>query len=179
MPLTSIYPGNSTGNNAVAGLMYSVGLSVDMDYGPTESDPANGFLNPPITCSFAFKNTYHYSSSSEGNYNYLTVLNNLNSGEPVLLSASTDNYTFLFWNWYYHGHEWVCDGYQQITYTGCPGEPVLGESWLNLDMNWGWNEVGVPSNLDGWFSYDQWNVNNYGNQEYYQYNMGMTYNIHP
>jgi len=179
MPLTSIYPGNSLGNNAVANLMFSVGKSVDMAYGATESDPANGFLDPPISCTSAFKNTYNYSSSAEGSYNYLTVLNNLDAGEPVLLSASTDNHTFLFWNWYYLGHEWVCDGYQQINYIGCPGEPVLGESWLYLDMNWGWNEVGMPYNVDGWCSYDQWSVNNYGVQENYQYNLTMTYNIHP
>jgi hypothetical protein len=181
MPLTSISPGDATGNNAVAGLMSSVGLSVNMAYGATESDPSNGFLDPGISCTFAFKNEYHYSSSTEGSYDYLSVLNNLNASEPVLLSASTDNHTFLFWNWYYLGHEWVCDGYQQIYTTWCPSgdSPGGGEGFLYLHMNWGWNELNVPYDVDGWFPFDQWDVDSYGDQENYQYNQSMTYNIHP
>ena len=170
-PIT--YPGNQD----VAQLMLDAGRSVTMIYGSTESNPYDGFLNPPISCTTALKNTFHYSSSSESNYNYLTVVSNINAGEPVLLSASTDNHTFLFWNWGTNGHEWVCDGYQQIYETWCPSgdTPGGGEGFLYLHMNWGWDGTGN----DLWQDFNQWIVFDGQTTDNWQYNQEMTYNIHP
>ncbi|MGN6397998.1 MAG: C10 family peptidase [Mucilaginibacter sp.] len=156
-----------------------MGACVDMDYANDGSNPHNVFLNPATSCSDALKNTFHYTTSSEGNFDYIKVQNNSDALEPVLLSASIDNHTFLFWNWYSEGHEWVCDGYLENTFTGCPGDPVLGQSTLYFDMNWGWNEVGVSTNVNGWYGFSYWQVYNGSNLEYYQYNQEMTYDIHP
>jgi hypothetical protein len=45
-------------------------------------------------------------------------------------------------------------------------------------MNWGWAEAGA-SNPNGWFGYNDWQLYNGPTLEHFQYNLGMTYNIHP
>lgn len=165
MPLTSSYTGSSASNVAVAQLMRDAGTSVSMVYGDQASSPN---ANYNITCTMAFKAAFHYSSSAEANFNaqsYPTVISNINAGEPLLFSGDTNT----------DGHEWVCDGYEQVTIVTCP---VGGETDLYFHMNWGWNEVGV-TDVDGWYDYDLWSVYNGPVLETYQYNQAMTYNIHP
>ncbi|WP_158993327.1 C10 family peptidase [Mucilaginibacter sp. L196] len=183
MPIVSNFePINYPGNQDVAQLMLDIGYSVDMQYNDNGSNPVDGFLDPPISCTTALKNTFHYSSSSEGSYDENKVQVNLNAGQPVLLSASTDNHPFLYWNWGDDGHEWVCDGYNESSFTYCmygPTGPEYGESFVTLHMNWGWNEAGEPSDVDGWYNINDWTVQNGDITEVFQYNAAMTYNIHP
>ncbi len=179
MPLTyNNYGISYRGNLDVSQLMLDVGSSVDMLYhdpssnGTGGSYPAPFNLVPPrigpISCTTAFKNTFGYGSSTEGNFDWNRVVSNLNIGEPVLLSGDTNT----------EGHEWVCDGWEQENYNWCPsnGSPGGGESWLYLDMNWGWDNY---NNCDGWYDFNYWSVLNGSTVEYFQYNMAMTYNIHP
>jgi hypothetical protein len=156
------------GNRDVSQLMLDAGTSVQMVYTAAESSPSNTFLHPLITCTGAFKNSFGYSSSSEGSYDYTKVVANLNAGEPVLLSGDTNT----------DGHEWVCDGYEQTYYTWCPtsDSPGGGEDYLLLHMNWGWDNV---NNCNGWFNFNQWIVSDGVNTFNWQYYQSMTYNIHP
>ena len=87
------------------------------------------------------------------------------------------DHTFLFWNWGTNGHEWVCDGYQQIYETWCPSDdtPGGGEGFLYLHMNWGWDGTGN----DLWQDFNQWIVFDGQTTDNWQYNQEMTYNIHP
>ncbi|MFI5139318.1 MAG: C10 family peptidase [Sphingobacteriales bacterium] len=179
MPLTTnynliTYPGNQD----VAQLMLDIGTSVSMLYHDSGSYPAPFNLVPPrigpITSSAALKNNFGYRSATDASYNYLNVISNLDAGEPVLLGGTNDNTTILFWSFGADGHEWVCDGYQQINFIGCPGEPVLGESWLYLDMNWGWDGLS-----NAWYDFNYWSVFDGTSQKNWQYNQVMSYNIHP
>jgi hypothetical protein len=164
---------SDNGTYELGRLMADAGTSVNMIYAVDGSSPSGA----NISCSTAFMDYFNYRYSSEGNYNYAQVLNNLNSNEPVILDASTDNHTFLFWNWYYEGHTWVCDGYQEVTSTFCPSG---GQTTLSLHMNWGWNEsFDQPYSSNGWYDYGQWIVTNQDATYNYQYNQAMTYNIHP
>jgi len=176
MPLYT-YGGGSYGD--VAQLMLDVGTSVNMVYDDSGSHPYTSipFEMNGISCSDAFKNSFSYSSSNEGSYDYQTVIANLNAGEPVLLSASTDHDLVLFWG-YRYGHVWVCDGYYSSTFNICPSgdSPGMGGSYLYLDMNWGWDNA---NNCNGLYYYNNWTVLNDGQLQYYQYNQSMTYNIHP
>jgi len=83
--------------------------------------------------------------------------------------------------YYTDGHEWVCDGYQQVNYTWCPsnGSPGGGEGYLYLHMNWGWNESFNPNNSNGYYDFNYWSVLNGTVTENLLYNQSMTYNIHP
>jgi len=181
MPLTYNFNSiNYPGNYDVAQLMSDVGYSVNMDYNVSGSYPTIIDVVPlligPISCSSALKNTFSYRSATDADYNYFNVLSNLDAGEPVLLGATEDNTTILFWSFGADGHEWVCDGYQSINFTWCPsnGNPGGGEGWLFLDMNWGWD-----GQSNGWYDFNYWSVFDGLTQKYWVYNQVMTYNIHP
>ncbi len=152
MPLTiNYYPVTYPGNLAVAQLMLDAGTSVAMLYHDSGSYPSLGNVFPPrigaISCSTALTNTFGYASATDADYNYLNVVSNLNAGEPVLLGGTDDNTTILFWSFGEDGHEWVCDGYEQIYSTWCPsnGNPGGGEGFLYLHMNCGWDGLSNDS----------------------------------
>jgi len=177
MPTTTTYQYNYD----VAALMIYAGVSVDMEYSDSGSAPYTDIFSPSgISCTDALRNSFGYGSASEGSYDWSSVVSNLNYNEPVLLSATTDDHQFLWWEWGYDGHEWVCDGYEEYSYSICPTPDLpngMGGTYLYLHMNWGWNELGA-SNVDGWYAFSGWSVYNGGIQNY-QYNQAMTYNIHP
>ncbi|MCU4165189.1 C10 family peptidase [Carboxylicivirga caseinilyticus] len=52
------------------------------------------------------KNQFGFSSADYSNYNYKTVLNNLNNNRPVILRGDNGEV----------GHAWVCEGYKQTSY---------------------------------------------------------------
>lgn len=173
------------GTTAIARLMLDAGTSVDMVYDDSGSYPSVAYHLPAsigsTSCSDALKNYFHYGSGTEGDFDQTTVVNNLNSSEPVILSATTDNNTILFWSWGTDGHTWVCDGYEATDFLYCAneGSPQIGGQYLYLHMNWGWNESFNPNNSNGWYMYNVWTVLNGSQTENYQYNQKMTYNIHP
>ncbi len=179
---------NGLPNAEVARLMHDVGLSVNMQYNNAGS---GAFAKDAPT---ALTNTFHYSSALFGNYDVGTVLANLNSNEPILLSGDntkTTNTQWLFWTTttYSDGHEWVCDGYNEAISTTCPtynpntGDIITPGVYTNtilLHMNWGWADYGISNNGNGWFNYDQWAITNGpAGTLNFQYQQSMTYNIHP
>ncbi|WP_448698577.1 C10 family peptidase [Mucilaginibacter sp. AW1-3] len=177
MPLTTSYQSNFD----VAFLMASIGVSVEMDYNDSGSAPHTDIFSPSgISCTDALKNSFGYGSAAEGDFNISTAENNLYSGMPVLLSGTTDDHSFLFWEWGYDGHEWVTDGAEDCTSIVCLSEDTsIGETFTYLHMNWGWNETWTTSNVNGWYGFGVWQVLNGSTVENYQYNKKMTYNIHP
>lgn len=103
--------------------------------------------------------TFHYKYALWGNYNYQTVVSNIQANRPVLLSGSNSS----------AGHMWVCEGYRR--HFICFGDGTGGGvEYLHLYMNWGWS-----GNHNGWYSFNNFNPNgtNYNN------NKKMTYNIKP
>lgn len=105
------------------------------------------------------KTQFGYSSASWGNYDYNTVISNLNNNRPVILAGSSSTV----------GHMWVCDGYKQISYyyedcTGVTMAPLF-------HMNWGWGD----SPLNGYYSYNNFNPGNTN----YNNDKKMIYNIIP
>jgi hypothetical protein len=157
-----------TGNQNVAQLMVDVGKSVRMIYTKNESYPNDysvfGLDLGHMDNSDALKNNFGYKNGTDDNYNSSIVQSDIDRRYPVLLYA--DNGT--------DGHQWVCDGYYTYTYTGCPGELILGYSNLYLHMNWGWD-----GNSNAYFGFNNWTVLNGTITENFNYNKGMTYNIHP
>lgn len=98
--------------HSVGILMGYIGMKIDMSYGVNGSGAkmnklVDYFRFEGITCS----NNVDYNSS--------TVISNLNSNRPVVISADRfDGWaTWLGINWYkkYKGHAWVIDGYERRT----------------------------------------------------------------
>lgn len=124
-------------NNAVATLMYQVGVSVDMEYSPEESGAYVLSETSPITnCSeYALKTYFGYDNALKGilrdNYTqaeWISILKKeLDAGRPILYDgASTDG-----------GHCFVADGYDKNNY---------------FHFNWGWS-----GNCDGYYRMDALN----------------------
>ena len=121
---------NST-NNAVATLMYQVGVSVDMDYSPESSGAYVITDQSPVTncAEYALKTYFGYKSSLKGvqrsSYTQTQWLNLLetefNAGRPVLYAGFGSG----------GGHCFVADGYDNNNY---------------IHFNWGWG-----GNYDGYF----------------------------
>lgn len=174
----TIMPTNSNtyttaGKTEVSRLMANIGRSVGMVYASSGSHPSS--TSTSVTANGLKSSYFGLTSATGANYDnstsYFTVMSNLNSHWPVILSGATST----------DGHEWVCDGYWQISSTWCPdgnGNPGGGETVLYFDMNWGWNEAGV-SNVDGWFDFNYWSVMNGPTQEVFSHQLEYTYNIHP
>lgn len=166
----------TTGNSAVANLMQQTGSSVGMNY----SDTGSGA--PTQNIGSSLRDTYGYQSVTWGDYNYSSVMANLNAGEPLVLQGYTGHaYSGLFgWGTEYgtgEGHAWVCDGYQNTFYNDCI---TSGQSSL-LHMNWGWNEFYNygNSNYNGWYRESDWTVVRADATFNFQYIKRMIYNIHP
>lgn len=93
-----------------------------------------------------------------------------NNHYPVLLSGNSAAG---------EGHEWVCDGYffNSYTYTSScnPGHVYQDDPGnFMFHMNWGWHEMYVFNDYNGWYSVDNWTSAN-GD---FQFSAAMTTNIH-
>lgn len=111
---------NSTQANAVATLMYHVGVAADMDYDPDGSGAISSAALAAITEYFGYNKSIHVLPKDfmkEGTV-LQTVASDLQEGRPVYISGSTVNQ---------EGHAFVCDGMQSDGY---------------LHINWGWNGSG-------------------------------------
>lgn len=111
---------NSTQANAVATLMYHVGVAADMDYDPDGSGAISSAALAAITEYFGYNKSIHVLPKDfmkEGTV-LQTVASDLQEGRPVYISGSTINQ---------EGHAFVCDGMQSDGY---------------LHINWGWNGSG-------------------------------------
>ena len=157
------------GNAEVQRLMADAGESVFMNYS-CKGSGAFGFL-----VDDAFKYYFCFSSAVYDVYeplSYRIVINNINQDRPVLLDGCAQVYFIQFPIWFkipYKCHMWVCDGYE-IRETDC-------YSILYFHMNWGWNEVGVIDNYNGWYFYNVWQPRRTNRN--YQYAQHIVYNIYP
>lgn len=109
--------------NAVAELMYSCGVSVEMNYGTSGSSADHNLIANALTDYFGYDvgmlqlNRDYYLQSEWENIIY----EELQCGRPVLYRGSTYNN---------EGHEFVCDGYENGYFH----------------INWGWG-----GSCDGYF----------------------------
>ncbi len=104
------------------------------------------------------KTQFSYTTADWSNYNYNTVVSNLDQGRPVILSGDNG----------LKGHMWVCEGYRKsLIYSE---DCSIGLEFLHLYMNWGW---GIAYN--GYFSFNNFNPGN----THYNNNNKMIYNIKP
>lgn len=132
---------NST-NNAVATLMYQVGVSVDMNYSPQVSGAYVISAQSPVTnCSeYALKTYFGYKNTLQGvqraNYNqtqWLNLLKNeLDASRPILYAGFGSG----------GGHCFVADGYDNNDY---------------IHFNWGWGGA-----YDGYFQINALNPSGTG-----------------
>jgi hypothetical protein len=132
---------NST-NNAVATLMYQVGVSVDMDYSPQSSGAYVISASSPVThCSeYALKTYFGYKNSLQGiqrvDYNQTQWLNlikkELDASRPILYAGFGNG----------GGHCFVADGYDNSDY---------------IHFNWGWG-----GSYDGYFQINALNPSGTG-----------------
>ncbi|MGL5113387.1 MAG: C10 family peptidase [Flavobacterium sp.] len=152
----------NNGNTNVSQLMSAAGVSVNMSYG-AESSSAN-----TEDVDNAFRDTFSYSSASfidYGSSSYMTVQNNIQNNQPVILAGCNNESNILGipYKWQ-NCHAWVCDGFQQTNY--------VGYSYLMFHMNWGWSGYS-----NGWFQFNNWHIS--GVNKNYQYNQRAVINIHP
>ena len=111
---------NSTQANAVATLMYHVGVAADMDYDPDGSGAISSAALAAITEYFGYNKSIHVLPKDFMKEETVlqTVASDLQEGRPIYISGSTVNQ---------EGHAFVCDGMQSDGY---------------LHINWGWNGSG-------------------------------------
>lgn len=132
----------SSSNNAVATLMYQVGVSVDMNYSPQVSGAYVISAQSPVTnCSeYALKTYFGYKNTLQGvqriNYNQTQWLNllkaELNASRPILYVGFGSG----------GGHCFVADGYDNNDY---------------IHFNWGWGGA-----YDGYFQINALNPSGTG-----------------
>ncbi|MDE6266190.1 MAG: C10 family peptidase [Muribaculaceae bacterium] len=121
-------------NNAVATLMYSCGVSVNMNYGKNESGAVSMYCGSALFNYFNYDGSLRYLSRD-----YFTlsdweaeVYKSLAEGCPVLYGGQSDA----------GGHEFVCDGYSSDGY---------------FHFNWGWGGMS-----DGYFKLTSLNPGSQG-----------------
>jgi hypothetical protein len=132
----------SSSNNAVATLMYQVGVSVDMDYSPESSGAYVISVQSPVTncAEYALKTYFGYKTSLKGvqrsNYSqtqWIDLLKTeLDASRPVLYAGFGSG----------GGHCFVADGYDNNNY---------------IHFNWGWGGA-----YDGYFQINALNPSGTG-----------------
>jgi hypothetical protein len=135
----------NSANSAVAGLMYDVGVSVDMNYGTGSEGGSSAFVisaqSPVVNCSeYAFKSYFGYKTSLQGverqNYStsdWLSLLKTeFDASRPVLYAGFGNG----------GGHCFVADGYDNNNY---------------IHFNWGWGGA-----YDGYFEVSSLNPDGLG-----------------
>lgn len=115
-------------NDAVAELLYHLGVSVDLDYGPGGS----GMFNHKA--AWSLRNYFKYDPSCE----YIFRDTCTQNWKAIILAHLDQNKPLYYAGWAdtsnISGHAFVCDGYQDTTY---------------FHFNWGWG-----GSYDGYFMID-------------------------
>jgi hypothetical protein len=133
---------NGYGTSDTQLLMKNIGVAVSMQYGCSESSAYGNSMGPALV------NTFGYLSASYGGFNQNTLITNLNTNRPVILTGVNPSNT--------SGHAWVCDGYMQSTfyfkddYGRCTGQAVTYKP--SFHMNWGWS-----GSYNGYYTYGNFN----------------------
>jgi len=188
MPNT-VNSGNHTSNGAIniAYLLKDIGNKVNMDY---TCDSSGAYSS---NARNAFVSNYGYDASTLVNFQYYTLVQNIQNNRPVYIDGCRDkiiktkrknpnafgwiiespNYTYSYC------HAWVVDGYQQIKTTILYSNNHVSINYAPNGLfycNWGWG-----GNLNGWYYYNTWN--NEQNQNVHQvdyiYSQHMIHNIKP
>lgn len=119
-------------NYSASLLLYTTGISFDMEYGPNGSAVWNHSVANSMKTYFKYcpDTRYLFRDSTSLNWDSL-VITNLNARKPLYYAGWEDSsYTM--------GHAFVCDGYQDSGY---------------YHFNWGWGGY-----LDGYFYSNQLNL---------------------
>ena len=126
------YPSATSGTvqeqNAVATIMYHAGVSVQMHYSASGSEPSINTA-PPLVNFFGYdKNIeYHIRSYYKNDAEWKAIIREqLNFGLPVIVSGGNDLGS---------GHRFIIDGYDNKD---------------RFHINYGWG-----GNRDGWYSFDE------------------------
>ncbi|MCX7697631.1 MAG: C10 family peptidase [Bacteroidales bacterium] len=116
-------------NKEVAKLLYHIGVSVDMHYGPHGSGMTNHKAAYIMREFFSYNSQtqYLFRDTFQGNW-INVILDHLNQKLPLYYAGWSDTT-------YTSGHAFVVDGYQDSTY---------------FHINWGWGGL-----FDGYFYLDQ------------------------
>lgn len=128
-------------NQAIAQLMYHIGVAVDMDYGPYGSGMWNHSAGYALRTYFKYSPETHYIFRDSTDLNWDSILlANLDNRKPLYYAGwhPTDPES---------GHAFVCDGYQTEDY---------------YHFNWGWG-----GSMDGYFYLDNLSPGG-SNFNYYQ-----------
>jgi hypothetical protein len=159
---------NTYGTNDTAILMRDIGGAVRMSYGCDGSSANSG-----DEIASTFRDDFHYSNASGGDYDYQVVKQQLIANKPVILTGGRKKIG-ISWNMYTDGHAWVCDGFQSSTIYSYDESEGFCRGWgyLMLHMNWGW---GTYENFNGWYSFNNFNPSTYT----FNYETKMYYNITP
>lgn len=116
-------------NDPVAELMFHLGVSVDLDYGPDGSGMYNHKAAWAMRTYFGYDPATEYifrDTAVHSNWKQL-VLQHLDAGIPLYYAGWSDTINEM-------GHAFVCDGYQDTT-------------WFHMNFGWG-------GSYDGYFMLD-------------------------
>lgn len=116
-------------DTAVALLLYHLGVSVDLNYGPDGSGMTNHKAAYALRTYFGYNSNCEYifrDTATHTNWKGL-ILQHLNQNKPLYYAGWADTINVS-------GHAFVCDGYQDTTY---------------FHFNWGWG-----GSMDGYFMID-------------------------
>ncbi|MEK7720033.1 MAG: C10 family peptidase [Bacteroidota bacterium] len=158
----SVTSSSSFGSTEISGLMYDIGVKVDMQYA---CDGSSADAQSAVPSGLI--NGFGYSSAQyigyEGTSNYDVVKNELRSCRPVIFKGG-ENVGWWILKIYGNGHAWVSDGFSSAYYC------QIGVSTLYLHMNWGW-----AGSYDGFYAFDNFNPDNHT----FNYRSGVVVNIKP
>lgn len=115
-------------NHPVAQLLYHIGVSVDMNYGPNGSGMWNHKAAHTMKTYFGYTDStqYNFRDTTTIDWNAM-LIDHLDRGIVLYYAGWTDSQ-------YVSGHAFVCDGYQDSTF---------------FHFNWGWGGA-----YDGYFHID-------------------------
>ncbi|MBE9597843.1 C10 family peptidase [Pedobacter sp. MC2016-24] len=181
---------NHSGSTETSRLMYNIGIAVDMDYdcdgsgtnGGTKT--VNGFTMLGYNMS---KKDFEAFTASDPTNDFLAELR---ANRPFIISGGRKG-SFLFFNSYKGGHEWVCDGFYRYKFTRIEVIQVDPDYAIEREvityptfyhMNWGWS-----GSYNGWFMIGHFapRITNFrdtyrdDHEGTYNYKNTMYYNITP
>jgi hypothetical protein len=118
----------SNHNFDIAQLLYHIGVSCDLRYGPNGSGMYNHKAGYSYRTFFAYVDSTRYMFRDTASFDWRGVLiDHLDRGMPLYYAGWADTI-------YVSGHAFVCDGYQDSTF---------------FHFNWGWG-----GSYDGFFNLD-------------------------
>lgn len=155
--MTNTYGVSSTAEEqlAVATLMYSCGVSVNMDYSPSSSGAVTAFVADALKLYFGYSSDVRHVSRSEySDSDWIAMLKaDLNLNRPIQYHGNGSG----------GGHSFVCDGYRTDDY---------------FHFNWGWGGY-----CDDYYVIDNLNPGpggiGSGSNGIYNNNQGAILGVHP